>query len=109
MRCSIRLTLVGKFAGATLAALFRTVYAAMPPQSIAVRVARRTWIRNRGARATGHRPAIEVIWTAPTAQRLAERLGWRVGKPAMDAKLAAWKRWLNYRKASGAYAADRES
>ena len=73
--------------------LLSAFFAISPPDSVYVSTLRRN---NRPS----PRPAVRMTWFGPAAQRLLDATGWTTGKPALDARLAAWQRWLTYRRAS---------
>lgn len=103
MNCRLTVTFVGSFSPTTLAAYLTTLCAYRPTQ-IHAAVRKRNWTRSHGvtSRINGTRPEVGVQWAGTAAERVLDAIGWQTGKPKMDAKLLAWRRWSAYkRKAAG--------
>jgi hypothetical protein len=90
----LRVSLVGGFTAGTLGGYLRTLFR-VPPEQVQARAVRQ---------GTRPKPRVALIlhWRGPYAQRLLKAVGWEIGKPAFDAKARAYRRWLVYRKSSGA-------
>ena len=90
----LRVSLVGGFTAGRLGAYFRTLFRVPPEQVHALAV----------RHGTRPKPRVSLIlhWRGPYARRLLKAVGWKIGKPTFDAKARAYRRWLVYRKTSGA-------
>lgn len=88
----IRVCFRGSFAESRMAKMLRVLFV-VPPQMVALQAFRRLGRpRPRGG--------LRLEWYGPSAKRLLDAVGWRVGKPKFDAQALAWRRWLRYKEAA---------